>query len=120
MLAEFKSSYNFWAKAINTACHATNWLYLHNGLNRTPYEILTGNKTNIKYFQVFGCKCFYLKKGVHLSKFDSKALEGIFVGYATKCHAFRIFDKESAYVFEVFNMRFDENGGSCVEQSGVF
>jgi hypothetical protein len=29
MLAEFKSPYNFWAEAINTARHATNRLYLH-------------------------------------------------------------------------------------------
>jgi hypothetical protein len=119
MLAEFKSLYNFWAKAINTAYHATNRLYLYKGLNKTPYEILIGNKPNIKYFRVFGCKCFYLKKGVHLSKFDSKALEGIFVGYAAESHTFRIFDKESACVIKVSNMRFDENGGSYVEQSGV-
>jgi hypothetical protein len=119
MLAEFKSQYNFWAEAINTACHVTNRLYLRKGLNKTPYEILTGNKPNIKYFRVFGCKCFYLNKGVHLFKFDSKALEGIFVGYAAKSHAFRIFDKESAHVVEVSNMRFDENDGSCVEKSDV-
>jgi hypothetical protein len=119
MLVEFKSPYNFWAEVINTACHATNQLYLHKGLNKTPYEILTGNKPNIRYFRVFGCKCFYLNKGVHLSKFDSKAIEGIFVGYATKSHAFRIFDKESARVVEVSNVRFDENDGSRVEQSGV-
>jgi transposase InsO family protein len=62
MLAEFKSPYNFWAEAINTACHASNRLYLRKGLNKTPYEILIGKKANIKYFRVFGCKCFYLKK----------------------------------------------------------
>jgi hypothetical protein len=50
MLAEFKSPYNFWAEAINTACHASNRLYLCKGLNKTLYEILTGNKPNIKYF----------------------------------------------------------------------
>jgi hypothetical protein len=120
MLAEFKSPYNFWAEAINTACHATNRLYLRKGLNKTPYEILTSNKHNIKYFRVFGCKCFYFKKGVHLSKFYSKALEGIFVGYVAESHAFRIFDKVSARVVEVSNMRFDKNDGSRVEQSGVF
>jgi hypothetical protein len=119
MLAESKSPYNFWAEAINIACHATNRLYLRKGLNKTPFEILTGNKPNIKYFQVFGCKCVYLKKGVHLSKFDSKALEGIFVGYATESHAFRIFDKESSHVVEVSNVIFDENVDSLVEQSGV-
>jgi hypothetical protein len=119
LLAEFKSPYKFWAKAINTACHATNRLYLRKDLNTTPYEILTGNKPNIKYFRVFGCKCFYLKEGVHLSRFDSKALEGIFVGYAVESHTFRIFDKESARVVEISYVRFDENDGSHVEQSGV-
>jgi hypothetical protein len=118
MLVEFKSTYNFWPKAINTACRTINRLHLCKGLNKTPYEILTVNKPNIKYLRVFGCKCFYLKKGVHLSKFDTKALEGIFVGYA-KSHAFRIFDKESAHVVEVSNVRFDENDCSRVEQVGV-
>jgi transposase InsO family protein len=63
MLAEFKSPYNFWAEAISTACHATNRLYLRKGLDKTPYEILTGNKPSIHYFRVFGCKCYILKKG---------------------------------------------------------
>jgi hypothetical protein len=54
-----------------------------------------------------------------VSKFDSKALEGTFVGYAAESHTFRVFDKDSAHVVEVSNMRFDENDGSCVEQSGV-
>jgi transposase InsO family protein len=47
ILAEFKSLYNFWAEAINTACHVTNRLYLRKGLNKTPYEILIGNKPNM-------------------------------------------------------------------------
>src|SRR3954468_8095804 len=75
MLMKFKSPYNFWAEAISTACHASNRIYLRKELIKTPYEILTGNKPNVSYFRVFGSKCFYLKKGVHLSKFDSKALE---------------------------------------------
>ncbi|KAK1647072.1 hypothetical protein QYE76_064877 [Lolium multiflorum] len=55
MMAEYKSRYNFWAEAISTACHSSNRLYLRKGLNKTPYEILTGNKPNISYFKVFGC-----------------------------------------------------------------
>jgi hypothetical protein len=81
MLAEFKSPYNFWAETISAACHSSNWLYPRKVLNKTPYEILTGSKPNIKYFRVFGCKCFFLRKGVCLGKFDTKTLEGIFVGY---------------------------------------
>ncbi|KAK1681913.1 hypothetical protein QYE76_042761 [Lolium multiflorum] len=51
MMAEYKSRYNFWAEAISTACHSSNRLYLRKGLNKTPYEILTGNKPNISYFK---------------------------------------------------------------------
>ena len=91
MLAEFNTPIFLWAEAIATACHATNHLYLRKGLNKTPYEVLTDNKPNVQYFRVFGCKCFVLKKGIRLSKFDTKAHEGRFVGYATDSHAFRIY-----------------------------
>ena len=48
MIAEFKSPYNFWAEAVNTACHAVNRLYLRKNLNKTPYEILIGKKPDIR------------------------------------------------------------------------
>ncbi|KAK1652560.1 hypothetical protein QYE76_070365 [Lolium multiflorum] len=119
MMAEYKSCYNFWAEAISTACHSSNRLYLRKGLNKTPYEILTGNKPNISYFKVFGCKCFYKIKGVHLSKFAPKALEGIFVGYGAESHTYRIFDIASGIIIESCSVRFEENDGSQVGQVDV-
>src|ERR1041384_5988074 len=50
MLDEYKSPYSFWAEAINTACHASNRLFLRKILMMTPYELLTGHKPNVKYF----------------------------------------------------------------------
>jgi transposase InsO family protein len=50
MLDEYKISDQFWAEVINTACHTTNRLYLHKLLNKTSYELLTGNKLNLSYF----------------------------------------------------------------------
>jgi hypothetical protein len=119
MMAKFISPYNFWAEAISTACHATNRLYLRKGLNKTPYEITTENKPNIKYFRVFGCKCYIINKGTRLSKFESKADEGIFVGYSTSLHAYRIYNKTTGFVIETSNMHFDEDNGSHVGQGGV-
>ena len=119
MMAEFKSPYNFWAEAINTSCHATNHLYLCKILDKTPYEILTGNKPNLKYFRVFGCKCFILKKGARLSKFESKKNEGIFVGYASNSHAYSVYNKSTGLVEEFSNMEFDEHDGSQVGQSDL-
>jgi transposase InsO family protein len=29
MLGEFKTPERFWSEAVNTSCHAINWLYLH-------------------------------------------------------------------------------------------
>ena len=98
MLAEFKSPLNFWAEAISTVCHSSNRHYFRKGLNKTPYEILTDNKPNISYFRVFGCKCFYLIKGCRLTKFESKTLEGTFVGYGAESHTYRIYDKASRVI----------------------
>ena len=119
MLAEFKSPINFWAEAIATACHSSNRLFFRKGLKKTPYEVLTGNKPNISYFRVFGCKCYYLVKGTRLGKFHSKTLEGIFVGYGIESHTYRIYDKSSRIVIESCSVEFDENDGSQVEQVGI-
>ena len=68
---------------------------------------------------MFGCKCFILKKGVRLSKFEPRAQEGIFVGYATNSHAYRVLNKSTGLIEETSNVEFDENNGSQVEQSGL-
>jgi transposase InsO family protein len=69
MLSEYNVSGNFWAEAINTACHALNRLYCHRLLKKTSYELLIGRKPNMSYFWVFGCKCYILRKCTRLSKF---------------------------------------------------
>jgi transposase InsO family protein len=69
ILLEYNVSDSFWAEAINTACHASNRLYCHRLLKKTPSELLVGRKSNISYFGVFGCKCYILRKGTLLSKF---------------------------------------------------
>jgi hypothetical protein len=66
MLGEYKTHEWFSSEAVNTACHAINWLYLHHLLKKTSYKLLTGNKPNVSYFRVFGSKCYILvKKGRH-------------------------------------------------------
>jgi hypothetical protein len=36
-------------------------------MEKIPYELSNGRKPNIAYFQIFGCKCYILKKGTRLS-----------------------------------------------------
>jgi hypothetical protein len=47
MLDEYKTSDQFWAEAVNTACHAINHLYLHKILKKTTYKLLTSKKSNV-------------------------------------------------------------------------
>jgi transposase InsO family protein len=82
MLAEYNVSDSYWAEAINIACHSSNRLYCHKLLKKTPYELLIGIKPNISYFRVFGCKCYILRKGSQLSKFEKKCDEGFLFGYS--------------------------------------
>jgi hypothetical protein len=86
MLSEYNVSHSFWAEAINMACFYSNRLYCHQFLEKTLYDTLNGRKLNIAYFQVFGCKCYILKKDIRLNKFE-KTLEGFLLGYSTtsKC-----------------------------------
>src|SRR3954465_462516 len=83
---------------------------------KTPYEILTGHKPNVKYFRVFGCKCFILNKKDRLAKFQSKTIEGIFVGYASNSHAYRVYNKSTGCVVETCDVEFDEFNGSHGDQ----
>jgi hypothetical protein len=95
MLEEFKTSNQFWAKAINIACYAINRLYLHRILKNASYELHTSKKPNVSYCQVFGTKCFILVKRGKDSKFAPKAVEGFLLGYGPNTRAYRIFNKST-------------------------
>jgi hypothetical protein len=94
MLDDYGVSQRFFAESINTACHASNRVYLHRLLMKTPYELLIGRKP-ISYFRMFGCKCFIFKKRKHLGKFKSRVDEVMLVGYASNSKAYRVFNNST-------------------------
>jgi hypothetical protein len=116
MLGEFKTPERFWSEAVNTACHAINRVYLHRLLEKTSYELLTGNKPNVSYFRVFGSKCYILVKKGRNSKFAPKAVEGFLLGYDSNTKAYRVFNKSSGLVKVSSDVVFDETNGSPREQ----
>jgi hypothetical protein len=115
MLNEYKISDRFWAEAVNTVCHATNRLYLHKLLKKTPYELLTGNKPNVFYFRVLGSKCHVLQKRPKSSKFAPKVYEGFLHGYDSNSCAYHVFIKDCGCVETTYDAVFDETNGSQVE-----
>jgi transposase InsO family protein len=116
MLDEYKTSDRFWAEAVNTACHASNRLYIHNLLKKTPYELITSNKPNVSYFRVFDSKCYVLQKRSKSSKFAPKVYEDFMLGYDSTSHAYHVFSKDSSCVETTYDAVFDETNDSQVEQ----
>ena len=62
----------------------------------------------MKYFQVFGSKCYILNDQENLEKFDAKSDEGIFLGYSTTSKAYRVFNKRTKTVIESINVEIDD------------
>jgi hypothetical protein len=88
-------------------------------LEKTPYELLNERKPNIAYFRVFGCKCYILKKGTRLSKFEKKCDEGFLLGYSTTSKAYRVWNLINGILEEVHDVEFDETQGSQNEAQNL-
>jgi hypothetical protein len=116
MLDEYKTSDQFWAEALNTACHAINRLYLHKLLKKITYELLTGNKFNVSYFRVFRSKCYILQKRSKSSKFAPKTYEGVLLCYDSNYRGYRVFNVTTGCVETMCDAVFNETNDSQKEQ----
>ena len=90
------------------SCYISNRVFKRPILNKTSYELWNNRKPKISYLRVFGYKCFILNTKNNLGKFDSKADEGIFLGYSTSSKAYRIFNKRTLVVEESMQVVFYE------------
>ncbi|WVZ63374.1 LOW QUALITY PROTEIN: hypothetical protein U9M48_013011 [Paspalum notatum var. saurae] len=108
ILDEHRNSRRFWAEAVNTACYIANRIFLRAFLGKTSYELRFGRQPSVKHLRAFGCRYFVLKKARHLDKFESRCLDGIFLGYASSSRAFRVLILEAKQVVDTCEASFDE------------
>nr|GFA04671.1 retrovirus-related Pol polyprotein from transposon TNT 1-94 [Tanacetum cinerariifolium] len=71
-----------WAEAIAIDCFTQNRLIIHKRFNKTPYELKNKRKPNIKFFRVFGCRCYLLNDYKDVRKLKAKGDIRVFVGYS--------------------------------------
>jgi hypothetical protein len=83
MLDEHRTPKRFWAEVVNIACCVSNRIYLIVHKKKTCFELMHGRTPKVSHFHVFGCKCFILKKGKKLDKFEARLVDGIFFGYTS-------------------------------------
>jgi hypothetical protein len=88
-------------------------------LKKIPYEILTGNKSNVSYFKVFGSKCYVVLKRPKSSKFAPNVYEGFMLGYDSNSRDYHVFNKDSSCVETIYDAVFDKTNSSQVEQYDI-
>lgn len=92
MLKDSKIDEKLWVQAIDTTFFIINRSLLINNCNKTPYELWKGKPANVKYFRIFGSKCYIKREDQKLGKFESRVDEGIFVGYSSKRNAYKCYN----------------------------
>nr|GFB84957.1 hypothetical protein [Tanacetum cinerariifolium] len=95
------------AEATATTCFTQNRLIIHKRFDKTPYELMNKRKPNIKFFRVFGCRCYLLNNYEDVGKLKAKGDIEVFVGYSKKSAAFRIYNKRTRKIHESVNVNFD-------------
>nr|GFB68248.1 retrovirus-related Pol polyprotein from transposon TNT 1-94 [Tanacetum cinerariifolium] len=89
-----------WAEAIATTCLTQNRLIIHKCFDKTPYELINKRKPNIKFFRVFGCRCYLLSDYEDVGKLKEKGDIGVYVGYSKESVAFGIYNKRTHEYFD--------------------
>ena len=92
MLKDSKLDEKLWVQAIDTTVFIINRSLLRNNCNKTPYELWKAKSTNVKYFRIFGRKCYIKREDQNLGKFESRVDEGIFVGYSRKIKEYKCYN----------------------------
>nr|GEV35144.1 hypothetical protein [Tanacetum cinerariifolium] len=115
MLIFTKAPLFLWAEAIATTCYTLNQSLIHTLHEKIYYELLKGNKPDLKYFRVFGSLCYPTNDYDDVGKLKLKADIGIFVGYVpTK--AYRVYNKKTRKIQETGHVTFDELSGGMTSE----
>jgi len=97
----------YWREAVSTAIYTLNRVQIKGNSGKTHYELWLGNAPSVKYFRVFGSKC-YIKRDEDLGKFDARCDEEIFLGYSNQSKAYQCFNKRLKKIVETANVKVDE------------
>ena len=108
MLNEAKLLDAYWKEVVYTTVYILNEGQIKVNKDKTTYELWYGRPTPIKYFKVFGSKCYIKRNEDYLGKYDSRTNEGIFLRYSFSKKEYRCFNKRSHKILESEYVRIDD------------
>ena len=95
MLHEAGLKTTFWSYAVHTAVYLSNRLPNRSLDSMTPHEAWMGEKPDVSYLRVFGCRAWVHTPPSKLKTFVPKAKEMIFVGYPDNVKGYRFWDPQT-------------------------
>ncbi|GJU95578.1 retrovirus-related pol polyprotein from transposon TNT 1-94 [Tanacetum coccineum] len=116
MLIYAKAPLFLWAKAVATVCYTQNRSIIRHRHGKTPYELLHDRTPDLSYLHVFGALCYPNNDSEDLGKLQAKDDIGIFIGYAPKKKAYRIYNRRTRKIIETIHVDFDELTAMASEQ----
>ncbi|KAD6454947.1 hypothetical protein E3N88_09653 [Mikania micrantha] len=82
----------FWGECVLTATYIINRLPSKIRENKTPYELLYGEKPSYDHMRVFGCMAYYRNIETKGDKFEMRGKPGVFMGYPNGTKGYKIYD----------------------------
>ena len=108
MLNEAKLSDGYWREVVSTTIYILNRGQLRVNSDKTHYELWFGRVPSVKYFKVFGSKCYIKRLDENLGKFDARSDEGIFLGYASNKKEYICYNIRSHKIVESTYVKVDD------------
>ena len=97
-----------WAEAVNTAIYILNRTASCKNPSCTPYEVWTGQSSNLGHLRIFGCVAYMHIPKQFRKKLDAKAKKLTMVGYQGDSKNYRLYDPSSRKVIVSRDVTFDE------------
>lgn len=112
LLDEAKVHNRFWPEVIKTAAYLKNRILANTVVkDKTPYEIMFGEKPSVDYLKLYGSRVFVrVPEQKRNSKWDRKADLGILLGYENVGYRVLVNNK----IILVRHVDFIEDGTSCI------
>ena len=89
---------SLWGKALMTAVYILNRVPTK-PTDKTPYEIWTSKKPNLKHLHIWGCPIEAQPYRPNEKKLDSRTMNCYFIGYYERSRGYRFYDPTTKAIF---------------------
>lgn len=98
----------FWGESVRHSIYLLNRLPTRVLSAKTPQQVWSGKKPNLKYVRVFGCTVYMKIPDIHTKKLNNRSRVVINLGKEAGTKAYRLFDSATGSVMVSRDVTFDK------------